>query len=368
MVLGVLLSLLLTIAGLAYFWLRSKYTYFARNGFLFREPKFPFGNIKGIAQTLHLADILKSQYEEFKDQAPAHGMMFFTSPTIIVTDLDVIKDILIKEFNNFHNRGMYFNERDDILSAHLFAMEGEKWRAMRASLSPTFTSGKMKMMFNTLLDISNVFVECTGNEINNEVVEVKELLAKFSTDVIGNVAFGLESNSLKDPDTMFRKMGQRFFKLSRAEQIRFFIVSIFKDAARWLGASITPKEVTEFFLNIIRETIDYRKNNKVERKDFMELLLKVKNIDGSDLTFNEIAAQSFVFWIAGFETSSSTAAFCMYNLATNPETQENLRNEIKTVLSKHNNEITYEGMLEMKYLQMVIDGEKASSDGLQLTL
>lgn len=61
--------------------------------------------------------------------------------------------------------------------------------------------------------------------------------------------------------------------------------------------------------------------------------------------------------IAGFETSSSTSCFVLYLLALNQDIQEKLRNEITTVLAKHNDEITYEAVQEMKYMQMVIDGE-----------
>jgi cytochrome P450 family 6 len=48
----------------------------------------------------------------------------------------------------------------------------------------------------------------------------------------------------------------------------------------------------------------------------------------------------------------------LYNLALNEEIQNRLRNEITTILTKYNNELTYEGMQEMKYLQMVIDGQE----------
>jgi cytochrome P450 family 6 len=63
-----------------------------------------------------------------------------------------------------------------------------------------------------------------------------------------------------------------------------------------------------------------------------------------------------LYFYLGFETSSSTASFVLYLLSIHEDIQEKLRNEIKNVLTKHNGEISYEAMQEMKYLQMVIDG------------
>ncbi|KAJ8944235.1 hypothetical protein NQ314_009512 [Rhamnusium bicolor] len=78
--------------------------------------------------------------------------------------------------------------------------------------------------------------------------------------------------------------------------------------------------------------------------------------DGRTLTIEEIAAQSFVFFIAGFETSSTTMTFALYELATHQDLQEKVRNEIKTVLAKHDNQITYDSLSELKYMKQVIDG------------
>lgn len=72
------------------------------------------------------------------------------------------------------------------------------------------------------------------------------------------------------------------------------------------------------------------------------------------MTFNEIAAQAFVFFAAGFETSATT--YCLYELAKNPSIQQRVHSEIDAVLKAHNGQLTYEAVTDMVYLEKCIDG------------
>jgi cytochrome P450 family 6 len=86
---------------------------------------------------------------------------------------------------------------------------------------------------------------------------------------------------------------------------------------------------------------------------------KAVNITKSEISVIDdklIAAQVYIFFLAGFETSSTTMSFAMYELAANPEIQKKLYNEIQTVYEKHCC-ISYDAICEMEYLDRVIRGK-----------
>lgn len=74
------------------------------------------------------------------------------------------------------------------------------------------------------------------------------------------------------------------------------------------------------------------------------------------LTIDEVAAHCLLFFIASFETSSTTMNFCLYELARHPDIQDKVRDEVNRVLVKYHEQFTYEGVFEMTYLGQVVDG------------
>jgi len=75
---------------------------------------------------------------------------------------------------------------------------------------------------------------------------------------------------------------------------------------------------------------------------------------------NTLAAQVFVFFFGGFETSSTTMTFCLYELSLHQDIQDRVRKEIDVVLQKHEGKLTYESIKEMEYLDKVVAGKTHS--------
>lgn len=359
------LYLLLAIVALCYYFHSRMITYWQRKGVVCEDPHWFLGNYVGLGTEKHFIHIYRDVYKKFRGTAKFIGFYFFFKPVAFVLDLDLAQKVLVKDFNNFADRGMFTNVKSDPLSGHLFSLDAHKWRGLRNKLSPTFTSGKMKKMFPIVVDVAEKFRDVYAKEIEKDsVVEIKELNARFTTDVIGTCAFGIECNSLEDPKAKFREMGAKTFTVKRHHLIiESMIISMPKLAER-LNMKMTLDDVEEFFMKVVDDTIAYREKNNIVRNDFMSMLIDLKNQVVTDengkqvpgLNRGELAAQAFVFFLAGFETSSTTMGFLLYELALNPEIQEALRSEILTALEGNDGQLTYEMLSEIPLLDKVIMG------------
>uniref|UniRef100_A0A1Y1KCH3 Cytochrome P450 n=1 Tax=Photinus pyralis TaxID=7054 RepID=A0A1Y1KCH3_PHOPY len=334
-----------------------RFKYWERKGLPYIRPSFPFGTMQNpLRPKANFGLTIKGQYAESKQKGLRHvGLFTFTKPTYLAIDLEYVRNVLSSDFEHFVDRGVYSNEKDDPLSANLAALRGAKWKKLRAKLTPTFTSGKMKMMFPLLVECGRQMVEAMCTE---EPIDIKDWLGRFGTDVIGSCAFGIDCNSFKEPNSEFRVTGKRAFMWTKWESARNFLAFSNPNLALKLGIRTIPAEVSNVFQKLVREAVEMREKSGVKRGDFLQVLLDLKNSTDEEeqphLSITEMTAQAFLFFVAGFETSSSTLSFCLFELAQHQDMQEKVREEIESVLGTHN-ELTYEAIKELKYMRQVID-------------
>lgn len=366
----VLIYLVIAIVSLLAYVVHRNFTYWTRRGVPHDAPHLFYGNMIGFRKDRVMHNIFIDYYNKYRKTGnPFVGFYFLHKPAAFIVDPKLAKNILIKDFSNFTDRGQFHNERDDPLTQHLFNLDGKKWKDMRQRLSPTFTSGKMKFMFPTVIKVSEEFVKLMTSQVpasqGGAVLEIKDLMARFTTDVIGNCAFGIECSTLSNPVSDFRTMGQKVFTELRHGQLLTMFQFSFPKMARRLRMRMMPEDVHQFFMRLVNDTIALREKENFKRSDFMNLLIELKQkgkvtlengevIEGMNI--GELAAQVFVFYVAGFETSSSTMSYCLYELAQNQDIQDRLRSEVQSVLEQHEGKLTYEAIKDMRYLDQVISG------------
>lgn len=72
------------------------------------------------------------------------------------------------------------------------------------------------------------------------------------------------------------------------------------------------------------------------------------------MSYEQIAGQVFVFYIAGNETSTSTIAYTLYELSQDDNLMIRAQEDIETALKKYNGQLTYESVMDMQFIDLCV--------------
>ena len=89
-----------------YFWKRRNIPYL--------EPRYLFGNFRTAIFTESIWEIIKKYYLENRDK-PLLGIWIYRIPVLLVQDINLIKNVFIKDFEHFHDRGLPISGKKDPL-------------------------------------------------------------------------------------------------------------------------------------------------------------------------------------------------------------------------------------------------------------
>ncbi|KAG0714682.1 putative cytochrome P450 6a17 [Chionoecetes opilio] len=259
------------------------------------------------------------------------------------------------------------HERDQTVMEMLSVKNGEGWKALRAIMTPTFTSGKIKNMFPLVCDKADALVKFSMKEAAEKpYVDIKKNFGRYTMDTIASCAFGIECNSLVDEKAEFPRKAEAFFNVSYTSVAKMMLAIFAPKLIKLFRLSINATE-TDFFIEVVKQTVAAREAREAgpRRGDFLDLLMEARdNADNPDtkhvLSDRSLVAQSVLFIIAGYETTANLLAFSTYLLAKNKDQQRRLRDELQKIVAEKG-DITYQGIMEAKLLDACLQGESRDS-------
>lgn len=194
---SLILPLVAVLLTTIYFYVKYKLSYWKRKGVPFVKPSIPFGNFDPLFnRTRSLGQRLQELYNSSAEAIV--GVYVILRPALVIRDPKIINDILIKNFSHFHHRGVHIDPKNDSLADNLLLQNGDAWKKMRATITPAFSTKKLKGMVETLTNCGKL-LEKALNQCAGAEVEVKEFFERYTSNVIVFVGFGLEINSFENP-------------------------------------------------------------------------------------------------------------------------------------------------------------------------
>ncbi|KAB1263707.1 Cytochrome P450 3A12 [Camelus dromedarius] len=269
-------------------------------------------------------------------------------PVLAITDPDMIKTVL-----SFGPVG--------ILKNAISQAKDEQWKRIRILLSPAFTSGKLKEMFPIIGQYGDVLVRNLRKEAEKgKPVALKDIFGAYSMDVITSTAFGVNIDSLNNPQDPFVENSKKLLRFDFLDPFLLLINvshhgqygdvlvrNLRKEAEK--GKPVALKD------NFCHQNFSFCFQHRV---DLLQLMINSQNSKEIDthkaLSDLELVAQSIIFIFAGYETTSNSLSFIMYELAMHPDVQQQLQEEIDATFP-NKAPPTYDALVQMEYLDMVVN-------------
>lgn len=217
------------------------------------------------------------------------GLFELTQPVFVIRDPDLLRVITVQQFDHFVNH--QGDVIDPILGRTLFFLKDQKWKDMRAVLSPAFTGNKMRSMFDLIRESTGVFMQHISDETRKnagesseavDVYELKDTFTRYTTDVIATCAFGLNMNSMLQRENEFYHTGKKLTNFDGIQGVKLLLFDCIPTLMRLLNINLFDSATANYFRNVVKTTIEHREKSQYYRPDLIHLLMKARQAAKSE--------------------------------------------------------------------------------------
>ncbi|KAG8199014.1 hypothetical protein JTE90_001809 [Oedothorax gibbosus] len=328
---------------------RSTHQLFRKYGIPGPHPSFLTGNMSQLRAGQTPNETITRWIKEYGN---VFGYFIGGVPYVVVNDLDLLKQVFVKDFHVFSNRPEMVLDVSP-LNKTLLALKDKRWKEVRSILTPTFSSGKIKLMTSIVDKKVDVTVSVVSKRADkNEMFDIYELIQGLTLDVIADCALAMKTHCQENPKDIFLIAVRDFFKYAQNPAVDFAIVFPFVGSIMtFVTKNMTAGQMTDLIVDNVNSAIEARKRDpSIKSVDILQLMLDSRENDstGSELTDEEIIANAYIFLLAGYETTATALAFTFYLLIKHPEIQEKLYKEIQEA-----GDVNYNTVQNLQYLDQV---------------
>nr|QST15013.1 CYP4AN-like protein [Diaphanosoma celebensis] len=248
----------------------------------------------------------------------------------------------------------------------LLLASGDKWRRTRRLLTPAFHFQILDDFFHAFNRNADILCRSLSARVHGQV-DVYPFVKKCTLDIICESAMGIQVNAqLGDSEyiTAVKDISglllDRFMSLWRmAPDWLYYLSPRGRQFRRCLSLihQFTVKVIRDRKVALEREQLqpdgDSTSMGQKKRRAFLDLLLLAAR-NGDGLSEDEIRNQVDTFMFEGHDTTASAITWFLYCMATHPDVQERVLEEMETCLGPVAGPLTAQDLGQLKYLDCCI--------------
>ncbi|XP_012580425.1 PREDICTED: cytochrome P450 4V2-like isoform X1 [Condylura cristata] len=254
------------------------------------------------------------------------------------------------------------------LGLGLLTSTGNKWRARRKMLTPTFHFTILENFLDVMNEQANILVNKLERHVNQEAFNCFPYITLCALDIICETAMGKNIGAQSNDDSEYVRAIYRMSDILLRRMKRPWlwldqIFLMFKDGKEHKRSLMILHNFTN---NVIAEKASEMKKDeerssdhkgaasKNKRRAFLDLLLNVTDDQGNKLSHEDIREEVDTFMFEGHDTTAAAMNWSLYLLGSYPEVQREVHKELEAVFGRSERPATSEDLKKLKYLECVI--------------
>ena len=354
------------------FWLTYAH-YFRPYYILKRTMRIPGPSPKVYSGNCSNLDYLQSTKNWMSQYGPTFICYFGIKPVVMTQDLEIIKSVMVKNFDNFINRP-YLPRLVMKGTVHsLFRLRDEQWRRIHRILTPAFSSKKLRMLSPLIQEsCERLKDKMAALSDTSNSVDVCKLFGIFTMEVTLATAFSRDISSDSSNGSSLTKAAASIFQSSATPKNNLtgewlamtlshfpWIEPLLRYFARRTKVARNFDFLDETALTLIEDRRNSMKTIVNAANDILQLMLEAhdenKDTKCSDyLSSEEIVGAIITIIVAGYESTMNALSYTAYLLALNPTIQDRLIREINDYYDVNPDSSLYDAAENIKYVEMVL--------------
>jgi cytochrome P450 len=240
-----------------------------------------------------------------------------------VADPSSVEEILVKKAELFRkDRTSRLLSR--VVGNGLLVNEGDSWLRQRRLVQPAFHHQQLQSYATLMVDaIERAAVGWQSGQVRN----VHEDMMGVTMTIVAAALFGTDlSAETGDIGRVIAELMEEFGRV-------LGLAARFQPPA-WVPTPTnrrlhrSKRRIDEVILRII----DARRKSDDPRDDLLSLLIRARDEGGGAMTDAQVRDEAVILFLAGHETTALALTYSLYLLATHPECQQRLAEELAGVL------------------------------------
>jgi cytochrome P450 len=264
---------------------------------------------------------------------------------ILSRDNEITQYILQKNQRNYYKSALQTTYLSKYLGHGLLTVNGDFWLKQRRLIQPAFHKQKM-----------NQLVENMQSTIASELLSLPENQSVNLYPLMNDLAYNVVAQSLFHITSLEKKLNRIKFII---EEVQHFLVKEIRLPHKvwWFKLSGQSKKHLDLAMEsnaILNEIIQERKQSNESHNDLLDMLLETRYEDtGESMSKEQLIDEIKILFIAGHETTANALTFTLHLLATHPEIQQKVLDEI-TAIENETTDVV-EQLQKMTYTNAVIN-------------